>query len=81
MPRPKPGRKTIATGWTKARCLAALGPQLTRRGPYTVTVALKRPILLPATVEFAEQADSDHGNEPGHPEPASLEHGDAHATG
>jgi acyl dehydratase len=51
----------IAHGmWTKARCLAALGPQLTRRGPYTVSVAFKRPILLPATVEFAEQARS-HG--------------------
>jgi acyl dehydratase len=48
----------IAHGmWTKARCLAALGPQLSGRGgpgPYTVTVAFKRPILLPATVQFAE---------------------------
>jgi acyl dehydratase len=46
----------IAHGmWTKARCLAALGPQLSG-GRYTVTVAFKRPILLPATVDFAEAA-------------------------
>jgi hypothetical protein len=38
--------------WTKARCLAALGPQLP--GAFTVDVAFKRPILLPATVKFAE---------------------------
>lgn len=48
----------IAHGmWTKARCLAALGPQLTGRYPYTVRVAFKRPILLPATVRFAEEAE------------------------
>jgi acyl dehydratase len=47
----------IAHGmWTKARCLAALGPQLSGRTGYTVEVAFKRPILLPATVEFAEAA-------------------------
>jgi hypothetical protein len=40
--------------WTKARCLAALGPQLP--GAFTVRVAFKRPILLPATVQFAEAA-------------------------
>jgi acyl dehydratase len=45
----------IAHGmWTKARCLAALGPQLP--GAFTVRVAFKRPILLPATVQFAEAA-------------------------
>ncbi|HWE09424.1 MAG TPA: MaoC/PaaZ C-terminal domain-containing protein [Solirubrobacteraceae bacterium] len=45
----------IAHGmWTKARCLAAVGPQLSDR--YTVTVAFRRPILLPATVQFAETA-------------------------
>jgi acyl dehydratase len=50
----------IAHGmWTKARCLAALGPQLRGRHPYTVSVAFKRPILLPARVEFAEQARAD----------------------
>jgi hypothetical protein len=43
----------IAHGmWTKARCLAALGPELP--DAFTVTVAFKRPILLPATVQFAE---------------------------
>jgi hypothetical protein len=43
----------IAHGmWTKARCLAALGAQLP--SAYTVEVAFKRPILLPATVQFAE---------------------------
>ena len=50
----------IAHGmWTKARCLAALGPPLSGRHPYTVSVAFKRPILLPATVQFAEQAQPD----------------------
>jgi acyl dehydratase len=49
----------IAHGmWTKARCLAALGPQLSGRR-YTVSVAFKRPILLPATVEFAEATRAD----------------------
>lgn len=48
----------IAHGmWTKARCLAALGPQL--GGRYTVEVAFKRPILLPATVQFAEARQAD----------------------
>jgi acyl dehydratase len=46
----------IAHGmWTKARSLAALEPRLP--GAFTVEVAFKRPILLPATVEFAEAAD------------------------
>ena len=50
----------IAHGmWTKARCLAALGPQLRGRQPFTVSVAFKRPILLPARVQFAEQAQAD----------------------
>jgi acyl dehydratase len=40
--------------WTKARCLAALGSQLP--GAFSVEVAFKRPILLPATVQFAEAA-------------------------
>jgi hypothetical protein len=38
--------------WTKARCLAALGPELP--AAFAVDVAFKRPILLPATVQFAE---------------------------
>ncbi|HWE31853.1 MAG TPA: MaoC/PaaZ C-terminal domain-containing protein [Solirubrobacteraceae bacterium] len=43
----------IAHGmWTKARCLAALESRLPDR--YTVEVAFKRPILLPATVAFGE---------------------------
>ncbi len=38
--------------WTLARCLAALGPELPES--FTAEVAFKRPILLPATVTFAE---------------------------
>jgi acyl dehydratase len=42
----------IAHGmWTKARSLAALEPRLP--DAFTVEVAFKKPILLPATVEFA----------------------------
>jgi acyl dehydratase len=49
-------RSAIAHGmWTKARCLAALGPELP--GAFTVEVAFKRPILLPGTVQFAEARD------------------------
>jgi hypothetical protein len=45
----------IAHGmWTKARCLAALGSELPPA--FTVRVAFRRPILLPATVQFAEAA-------------------------
>jgi hypothetical protein len=43
----------IAHGmWTKARCLAALEPRLP--DAFTVEVAFKKPILLPAKVEFCE---------------------------
>jgi acyl dehydratase len=43
----------IAHGmWTKARCLAALESELP--GAFTVEVAFKRPIILPARVQFAE---------------------------
>jgi acyl dehydratase len=46
----------IAHGmWTKARCLAALGPRLP--GAFTVEVAFKKPILLPGKVEFCEASD------------------------
>ena len=46
----------IAHGmWTKARCLAALDPHLPER--FTVEVTFRKPILLPATVDFAERAD------------------------
>jgi acyl dehydratase len=46
----------IAHGmWTKARCLAALEPTLP--AAYTVEVAFKRPIVLPATVGFHERRE------------------------
>ncbi len=45
----------IAHGmWTKARCLAALEPRLP--AAFTVEVAFKRPILLPARVEFSQES-------------------------
>jgi acyl dehydratase len=47
----------IAHGmWTKARCLAALDPRLP--DAYAIEVAFKKPILLPATVEFFEREGS-----------------------
>jgi acyl dehydratase len=46
-------KAAIAHGmWTKARCLAALEPRLT--DTFSVEVAFRKPILLPATVELAE---------------------------
>jgi acyl dehydratase len=46
----------IAHGmWTKARCLAALGPQVP--DAFTVRVAFRKPIVLPANVIYAEQRD------------------------
>jgi len=48
----------IAHGmWTKARCLAQLGPELPEA--FTVEVAFRKPILLPATVAFAEASSGD----------------------
>ena len=48
-------KSAIAHGmWTKARSLAALENRLP--DAYAVEVAFKRPILLPATVKFAEGA-------------------------
>ena len=46
----------IAHGmWTTARCLAALGSERGGRGQaYSVEVAFRKPIVLPATVQFAE---------------------------
>jgi MaoC like domain len=45
----------IAHGmWTKARALAALATELP--SAYSVQVAFRKPILLPATVQFAEAA-------------------------
>jgi acyl dehydratase len=47
--------RAIAHGmWTMARCLAAL--QGTLPAAYTVEVAFKLPLLLPATVAFASAA-------------------------
>jgi hypothetical protein len=51
-------RRPIVHGmWTIARCLAALGPELPES--FQAEVAFKRPILLPATVSFAEAATAD----------------------
>jgi acyl dehydratase len=48
----------IAHGmWTKARCLAALSARLP--DSFAVEVSFRRPILLPATVEFAEAWSED----------------------
>jgi acyl dehydratase len=48
----------IAHGmWTKARCLAALSTELPEA--FTVEAAFKRPILLPAMVQFAEEREGD----------------------
>ncbi len=41
--------------WTKARCLAALDPHLPES--FGVEVSFRKPILLPATVQFAERSD------------------------
>ena len=50
----------IAHGmWTKARCLAALGTELPPA--YTAQVAFRKPILLPATVQFAEAGGEKGG--------------------
>jgi acyl dehydratase len=44
----------IAHGmWTKARCLAALEPRLP--DAFSVEVAFRKPILLPATVRFVQE--------------------------
>lgn len=51
----------IAHGmWTKARCLAALESELPES--FTVEVAFRKPIVLPARVEFAERANGDDIN-------------------
>ena len=48
----------IAHGmWTKARCLAALQGHLP--DAFTVEVAFKLPVLLPAKVAFASWTDDD----------------------
>ncbi len=54
-------RSAIAHGmWTKARCLAALEGRLP--DSFEVEVAFKRPILLPASVEFVEAAPDEAGD-------------------
>jgi acyl dehydratase len=51
-------RSAIAHGmWTKARSLAAFESRLP--DAFTVEAAFRKPILLPATVEFAEAESSD----------------------
>ncbi len=48
----------IAHGmWTKARCLAALGSRLP--DAFAADVRFRKPILLPARVEFASAAEGD----------------------
>jgi hypothetical protein len=48
----------IAHGmWTKARCLAALHPRLP--DSFGVEVVFRKPILLPATVQFGEAEDAE----------------------
>ena len=50
----------IAHGmWTKAHCLAALEGRLP--DAFTAKVSFRRPIVLPATVAFAEAASSEGG--------------------
>jgi acyl dehydratase len=53
-------RSAIAHGmWTKARCVAALDPRLP--DAFTVEAAFRKPIFLPATVEFAQEAGEGLG--------------------
>jgi MaoC dehydratase-like protein len=48
----------IAHGmWTKARCLAALHPRLP--DSFSTEVQFRKPILLPATVDFGEASEPD----------------------
>lgn len=50
--------RQIAHGmWSKARCLAALTPRLP--DAYEMSVALKKPILLPTTVSFGAALDGE----------------------
>ena len=46
--------------WTKARCLAALEGRLP--DAFATEVAFKRPILLPAKVDFLTPADGSAGS-------------------
>jgi acyl dehydratase len=50
----------IAHGmWTKARCLAALEPALP--DSFMIEAAFRKPILLPATVDFAQETQDGGG--------------------
>ncbi|MGH3386779.1 MAG: MaoC family dehydratase [Nocardioidaceae bacterium] len=50
--------RQIAHGmWSKARCLAELAPRLP--DAYSVTVAFKKPVLLPGTVAFGAVSSGD----------------------
>jgi acyl dehydratase len=52
--------RAIAHGmWLKARCLAALAPELP--ASFAVEVRFKRPVLLPAKVGFSTQRDGSAG--------------------
>ena len=51
-------RSAIAHGmWTKARCLAALEPDVP--DAFSVQVAFRKPILLPAEVEFCSEREGE----------------------
>jgi acyl dehydratase len=53
-------RRAIAHGmWTKARCIAALEGRLP--AAYTVDVAFKLPVLLPAKVGLSTESTGDGG--------------------
>ena len=55
----------IAHGmWTKARCLAALHPRLPDH--FRVEVQFRKPILLPATVQFGEEEDQPDDSRAAH---------------
>lgn len=50
--------RQIAHGmWSKARCLAALAPRLP--DAFEISVALKKPVLLPTTVSFGAVQEGD----------------------
>jgi acyl dehydratase len=50
-------RQIVHGMWTKAHCLAALQPRLP--DAYTVTVAFRRPIMLPGSVRFGSDDSED----------------------
>ena len=63
----------IAHGmWTKARCLAALERRLP--DAFAVDVRFRKPILLPAKVEFASAEDEGERDRLRRPRRASRQH-------